>query len=428
MQPVARARSTLASPSTAIDWDYFQSEPTPELVPTSSAGIVNLRPQGQDLLAAVTLTQKLPSALTKRKSRTSIEDLFTPPPVTYQEHATANISTTHPELEAAPFPRDIHTCMPYISRHVLSTSTSGVKGKHNNLESFEGIAHNTDSTIYRGTLFEYQTQEILKKSLGIYTQRSAGNGDFGVDLRGTWFLPLSASPKPGDMVRHLKVIVQCKMMQGKIGPKYVRELQGSLSYETQPTMAILAISSEFTKLALLPYAKSLWPMALVVIDTKEHICKKLMWNKAAEKMMHGLQIASKWSEDPKGKLQHHPILCFDGKVVDRLPGPFLNEPAADADTMESLNIGHSPVGHMIPDWNINTQPEYLYVVPEATGTESEPEDTTEYSDHNTEESSNHIELLTWTPVAQFEWSARAFVDPLEAEEEDEVEFNGVCVE
>ncbi|KAI8602779.1 hypothetical protein EDD21DRAFT_283789, partial [Dissophora ornata] len=164
---------------------------------------------------------------------------------------------------------------------------------HNDLESFEGLHHNINSTLYRGTLFEYQTQDILKKCLGIYTQRSAGNNDLGVDLRGTWFLPLSSSPKPGDMVRHLKVIVQCKMMNAKVGPKFVRELQGSLSYETQPTMAILAVSSEFTRLALLPYAQSLWPMALVVIDTENYECRKLMWNTAAEKVMHGLQIATR---------------------------------------------------------------------------------------------------------------------------------------
>ncbi|GJJ68676.1 nuclear transcription factor Y, gamma [Entomortierella parvispora] len=423
--PIVRARSTLANPSTAVDWEYFQSEPIPELLVASTTNAINSRTQSQNLKPTVALGQKTPPTPTKKPAGTNFDNYFTPPPTTYQEHAAANIPTTHPELEPAPFPRDIHTCMPYISRNVQSTSTSGVKGKHNNLESFEGIEHNMGSTIYRGTLFEYQTQEILKESLGIYTQRSAGNGDFGVDLRGTWFLPLSASPKPGDMVRHLRVIVQCKMMQGKIGPKYVRELQGSLSFETQPTLAILAISSEFTRLALLPFAKSLWPMALAVIDTEGHKCKRLMWNPAAEKVMHGLKIGTRWSEGPEGKLQCDPVLCFDGKVVDRMPGPFLNETTVEVDIAESPSIGHSLVGHEIPDWNINTEPEYLYVVPDTTETEGEPgEDADEYSGHSGPVTSSHVELVAWTPVTQLELSTRACVDPQEmVEEEDEVEVN-----
>ncbi|KAF9951144.1 hypothetical protein BGZ65_006155 [Modicella reniformis] len=196
-------------------------------------------------------------------------------------------------------------------------------GTHKDLESFEELDHNTDSATYRGTLFEYQTQEILKKHLGIYTQRFAGSNDLGVDLRGTWFLPLSSSPNPGDMVRHLKVIVQCKTMSSKIGPKFVRELQGSLSYESQPTMAILATSSEFTQQALLPYAKSLWPMALVVIDTKSQECRKLMWNRAAEKVMHGVQLSTRWILDENGEMDTTPVLCFEGEVIKRLPGPYL---------------------------------------------------------------------------------------------------------
>ncbi|KAK3825827.1 MAG: hypothetical protein J3Q66DRAFT_110126 [Benniella sp.] len=238
--------------------------------------------------------------------------------VTCQENATHG-RAAHPTLEPAPFPRDLHFC---ISNKLGS-------GAHKTLQSFEELDHNTESALYRGTLFEYRTQEILRKRLGIYTQRSAGSNDLGIDLRGTWFLPLSAAPKPGDMVRQLKVIVQCKTMSSKVGPKYVRELQGSLSYETQPTMAILAASSEFTKQALVPYAQSLWPMALVVIDTETQQCRKLMWNQAAEKVMHGIHVGTEWVPDGDGYVVSLPVLCFQGKVIERLPGPYLNEVKAD---------------------------------------------------------------------------------------------------
>ncbi|KAG0245830.1 hypothetical protein BGX31_005932 [Mortierella sp. GBA43] len=241
---------------------------------------------------------------------------------TYQGRTSINDYAVHSALEPAPFPRDLHLFSPSTA---VESPKSPSQGTHSDLESFEDLDHNTASALYRGTLFEYQTQEVLKKCLGIYTLRTAGSNDLGIDLRGTWFLPLSASPKPGDMVRHLKVIVQCKTTGSKIGPKYVRELQGSLSYESQPTMAILASSSEFTKQALLPYAKSLWPMALVVIDTETQQCRKLMWNRAAEKVMYGVQVGTQWALDGQGGVQSRPVLCFEGKVIERLPGPHLNE-------------------------------------------------------------------------------------------------------
>ncbi|KAG0376064.1 hypothetical protein BGX24_008328 [Mortierella sp. AD032] len=276
------------------------------------------------------------------------------------------------------------------------TSRSGSTGSvHNNLQSFEGLEHNMDSTLYRGTRFEYQTQEVLRKTLGIYTQRSAGNGDLGVDLRGTWFLPLSASPKQGDMVRHLKVIVQCKMMTSKIGPKFVRELQGSLSFETQPTMAILAVSSEYTKQALLPYAKSLWPMALVVIDTKAEECIKLMWNRAAEKVMHGLQVGTRWMPGANGGLDSRPVLCFEGKVLERLPGPYLSKGRDSTGNDSKTQV----VDYAIPDWNIITAPDCIHVFPEATGGDGRRlvgQDVEE--DRSTSPAqSSYLELLTWHP-------------------------------
>ncbi|KAG0290918.1 hypothetical protein BGZ96_005639 [Linnemannia gamsii] len=286
--------------------------------------------------------------------------------------------------------------MPYINRDVSKTSTlnSGATGLvHNDLQSFKDLDHNMESTIYRGTLFEYQTQKILQKTLGIYTQRSAGNGDLGVDLRGTWFLPLSASPQTGDKVRHLKVIVQCKKMTSKIGPKYVRELQGSLSFETQPTMAILAVSSEYTKQAMLPYAKSLWPMALVVIDTEAQECRKLMWNRAAEKVMHGLQVGTKWMPGCDGELESRPVLCFNGEVLKRLPGPYLSE--GQELTCEESKA--PTVDYAIPDWNITTRPECIHVFPEPCGghvSRARGEDVEDDGGTSPLQSS-YLELLTW---------------------------------
>ncbi|KAG0255460.1 hypothetical protein DFQ27_006229 [Actinomortierella ambigua] len=264
---------------------------------------------------------------------------------TYQEYS---VDSRMLGLEPAPFPASVLTPLTATTtlraRNRLSSQGREDKGSsinpplssssHNDLESFRSVEHiNTGSSLFRGTLFEYQTQSVLQRQLGIYTHRSAGNGDEGVDLRGKWFLPLSAAPAPEDWVRHLNVIVQCKKSTGKIGPRIVRELQGTLSYESQPTLAILASASDFTKQALVPCLKSLWPMALVVIDTELHECRKLMWNQAAEHVMHGLQIGtlrkqnngrvvmSAGADAATGAAEGRPVLCFNGRILERLPGP-----------------------------------------------------------------------------------------------------------
>ncbi|KAG0242903.1 hypothetical protein BGW41_003303 [Actinomortierella wolfii] len=261
-------------------------------------------------------------------------DLATTPPrqgSTYQEVGVTGINGAVVGLEPAPFPESVLTPLTVDLVATLDDNNNNNKKQnhsrsslssysHNDLESFESIEHNNpNSSVFHGTRFEYQTQEILRKQLGIYTHRSAGHSDEGVDLRGKWFLPLSASPKPEDWVRHLNVIVQCKKMTSKVGPRFVRELQGTLSYESQPTIAILAVSSDFTKQALTPCIRSVWPMALAVIDVDRQECRKLMWNQAAERIMHGLQIGS-FRSAPDA--EDRPVLCFEGRVLERLPGPW----------------------------------------------------------------------------------------------------------
>ncbi|KAG0346102.1 hypothetical protein BG004_002435 [Podila humilis] len=349
MQPrIRRHQSTLIE----LDKQAWKQPSTGAAFQPSHSTRLNSHDMSPIPQAATTLSDPPPPISTR-----------TQPHLTYQEQDKVAQRLYFPELEPAPFPNDIQSCMPYLNRDVRTRKTDEngtIHGSHNDLSSFEGLDHNTKSTIYRGTLFEYQTQEILKKTLGIHTQRSAGNNDLGVDLRGTWFVPLSASPKPGDKVRHLKVIVQCKVLRGKVGPKFVRELQGSLSFETQPTMAILAVSSDFTKHALLPYAKSIWPMALVVIDAENHQCRKLMWNRAADKVMHGLHVGTKWIKGENG-MESWPVLCFEGKPLERLPGPYLRRPV---EVVQDTDIDEFSLSIDAIDLN-KDRPEYLDILPSA---------------------------------------------------------------
>ncbi|KAF9971167.1 hypothetical protein BGZ73_005935 [Actinomortierella ambigua] len=323
---------------------------TPEISPASTTTTsTTKRGRGRPRKETSSVAKMSSKATLKRKS------------LTYQECSVEGMGNSMYGLEPAPFPKSVLTSLTttptlharmsrssqFDNEELNDTGRSNrnipTSSLHNDLKSFTSIDHNnTNSTLYRGTLFEYQTQKILRDQLGIYTHRSAGLGDEGVDLRGKWFLPISASPSPDEWVRHLNVIVQCKKMTGKIGPRYVRELQGTLSYESQPTLAILAIASDFTKHALVPCLKSLWPMALIVIDIERQECRKLLWNQAAERVMHGVQIGVLRQKNevggakdpvthaPAGMMEGRPVLCFKGSVLERLPGP-LKSPKRDND-------------------------------------------------------------------------------------------------
>ena len=55
--------------------------------------------------------------------------------------------------------------------------------------------------------------------------RVGGKSDGGIDLQGWWWFP---STENTSQRRRLRVLAQCKAEQKKIGPKYVREMEGVL--------------------------------------------------------------------------------------------------------------------------------------------------------------------------------------------------------
>ncbi|KAF8828138.1 uncharacterized protein C8R40DRAFT_1091962 [Lentinula edodes] len=153
------------------------------------------------------------------------------------------------------------------------------------------------STVFRGTSFENRCLHLLEAHLGMVLRRVGGKEDGGVDLNGWWWLPHGAkdtdstlqlaSSNTNDDVqssaypfKRIRIIAQCKAEKKKIGPKYVRELEGvvwrymalekdhdsgNISKESTPVVAVFLSESPFTKSTILRAMSSQVPFLLVYV-------------------------------------------------------------------------------------------------------------------------------------------------------------------
>jgi hypothetical protein len=129
----------------------------------------------------------------------------------------------------------------------------------------------TFSTVAIGTAFEHHAAHFLNTDLRMAVRKVGGKGDGGIDLRGYWYLPRevwgsrkkpqstaelidasapSAAPPPprhgrtefrrppglkvnglpdARVVKPFRIIAQCKAERRILGPKYVRELEGTIA-------------------------------------------------------------------------------------------------------------------------------------------------------------------------------------------------------
>ncbi|KAI0689350.1 hypothetical protein BC835DRAFT_259838 [Cytidiella melzeri] len=136
----------------------------------------------------------------------------------------------------------------------------------------------TMSTVHRGTAYEQWSMRVLQSCLSMSLIRVGGRADGGIDLQGWWWLPShhDAEDHPSSR-RRIRVLAQCKAEKKKIGPKYVREMEGVLHQfnskaDTDPstsnsrsdvTVGLFISSSPFSKLTLRRATSSSLPLALL---------------------------------------------------------------------------------------------------------------------------------------------------------------------
>lgn len=159
-------------------------------------------------------------------------------------------------------------------------STNNNASKHHDLRSFLNFIQSqhtriaTDSTYYKGLLYEYTVQHALQKLIGIQPlSRCGGTGDNGIDLMGIWDLEhkrKKTSTATSDS--SLTVLVQCKASMAKTGARLFREMEGVHSYhvskskEEGKTLLIVAAPSAITKQGFAQFQTTDIPIIYCQID------------------------------------------------------------------------------------------------------------------------------------------------------------------
>src|ERR1700728_1615512 len=104
------------------------------------------------------------------------------------------------------------------------------------------------SAVHKGAAFERRTLKILQDNLSMSLKHVGGKSDGGIDLVGWWLLPSRIENDPPqrtsvvgvdpETYRHIRVIAQCKAEKKKVGPVYVRELEGAFSRYTDTSRVV----------------------------------------------------------------------------------------------------------------------------------------------------------------------------------------------
>ncbi|CAK9781612.1 hypothetical protein CC85DRAFT_253687 [Cutaneotrichosporon oleaginosum] len=163
------------------------------------------------------------------------------------------------------------------------------------------------STRAIGLAFENHTQRFLNGDLRMALSHVGGRGDGGVDLRGFWWVPrrprrrtAKATPSPleaegsgtgsengawkpptppglkrdgtpGARIRPLRVVAQCKAERRVVGPRIVREFEGTLAHLAAqdarvPLLGVLASQSGFSLASMEHAVRARVPLLLLHLE------------------------------------------------------------------------------------------------------------------------------------------------------------------
>ena len=169
--------------------------------------------------------------------------------------------------------------------------------EHSDLATFlsyvERTSLNKNSTVYRGTHYEYTVADTLSQ-YGFLLKRVGGQSDRGMDLLGIWTLPSTSHT--------FKVILQCKAGARSASPMYIRELKGALAaappgWRGTDVLGLLVGEKPATK----GVQKEMHTADVAlgyVCCTKEGEVAQLLWNLKAQEMgLDGVSVGIKYGED-----------------------------------------------------------------------------------------------------------------------------------
>lgn len=124
----------------------------------------------------------------------------------------------------------------------------------------------TSTTVYRGTAFEHRAQHILQTHLSMSLRRVGGKSDGGIDLLGWWWLPPFGASDINVPRRRLRVIAQCKAEKKKIGPKFIREMEGVLHRYLSLSPSFHSLDSRNQSTHTSPEAALQYPLVALFIS------------------------------------------------------------------------------------------------------------------------------------------------------------------
>ena len=226
--------------------------------------------------------------------------------------------------------------------------------KHSDLPSFLRYAErsglDTASTTFVGTHYEYTVADHLG-AFGFSLRRVGGASDLGIDLLGTWTLPIPVE-SDGHQRTPLRVLLQCKAGAGqRIGPSLVRELEGAFvgapvgwrsrvgetsesttasdtaaadheddgdhySKGTAAVIGLLATEKPATKGIRDALSRSRWPMAYICCSSAGRM-QQVLWNQSAEQNcgLAGLGVTLRHSADTGDGPLAEAVLTWQGKPL-----------------------------------------------------------------------------------------------------------------
>ncbi|KAI5963977.1 RRG7 [Candida margitis] len=179
-------------------------------------------------------------------------------------------------------------------RYYSSTQLVGDVGQY--LKQCRINEVNTNSTVFRGTLYEFHVKHLLETKLQAKNMvRCGGAYDNGIDIIGQWDLtPFykeslkinsieqkissssllnytagSSAKRPISLSDDIQLVVQCKNTKKRLGAAEVRQLSGTLEYHKfnkKKTFMLMVSPHPLTAQGISQLNKSTYPMINLVVS------------------------------------------------------------------------------------------------------------------------------------------------------------------